>query len=343
METNQPIIAGNLKQYAELSQFRYLDKFNEHYRRILYTFNDSFKRRKVHKRIITVLFKHAHTFVGVSFLKKENIAKLAECSARMVSKFNEVCEELYGIKVVRTIIRGDAVGRCAGGQGHNIYVFTRFVTLEELPTTKEEREALEDVPGGTEKAQALREGIEETKRTSEPKNAAEAKQTPNNDGKKENQIDRDEAIEDELNRNATKYAAKTTGVCREIVEAYAKYQLSYDELVAHIQALKGVMKKDERIFEDYTSEIIDSIDTAFPAYREHMRGQRQGHNPIAFTCGILRKKIEEAEQEAIAEIRRQAGTKAIIYNWLDAEANDSQDEQAEETSNAVPFYNWLEA
>lgn len=126
------IKAGNMNDYESLSQFDTLEAFNEHYRKLTYTFAELLDQKPTFKSIISTLFKLAAKTKGVAFPTRQTLAKLAGCSLRSVDNFIKDAST-FGIKIEKAHGRK---GKRFGGYAHNVFVFGPVEGLLELPSKK---------------------------------------------------------------------------------------------------------------------------------------------------------------------------------------------------------------
>ncbi|KRF59827.1 hypothetical protein ASG97_00110 [Bacillus sp. Soil745] len=133
MSTNEIIEAehaGNIAYYRSLSQFDSLESFNEHYRKLTYTYAELLDQKPSFKAILKVLFDSAPSTFGVPFMKRETLAEKAGVSLRSVGNFLKVASETFGITTLKQLGKKD---KRYGGYAYLVYVFSPLSNLRPHP------------------------------------------------------------------------------------------------------------------------------------------------------------------------------------------------------------------
>jgi len=132
------IQAGNFNEYNSLSNFETLEAFNEHYRKLTYTFAEILEQKPSFKAVLKSLFELGAKTRGVAFIRRSELADKAKVSTRSLDNFIKAADT-FGITILKALgSKKDSNGKVVrfGGYAHNVYVFGNLSDLCELPSDK---------------------------------------------------------------------------------------------------------------------------------------------------------------------------------------------------------------
>ncbi|WP_342604164.1 hypothetical protein [Peribacillus sp. FSL E2-0159] len=291
--TNEVEHAGNIAYYRSLSQFDSLESFNEHFRKLTYTYAELLDQKPSIKAVLSALFKLGAKTFGVAFPKRETLAKKAGVSLRTVDNFIKAASN-FGIIVEKALGRKD---KRFGGYANNIYVFSPSEDRLELPSEKVECEASLQ---GVDMPEAL-----------EPQAFEAPISAPNQDSFKQvspsklkdlkdiyiNPVAKASIVSNELNENAIEIVAAKQNIDIQVLQAFSPYHLDYAELNEFVVSIKRTVKKHGWNLADYSFEIMQSIKAAFPTYKEFVQGNFKG-SIIGYICGTIKNIITNSTEDA---------------------------------------------
>ncbi|MFJ8244761.1 hypothetical protein [Peribacillus asahii] len=131
--------AGNIAYYKSLSQFESLEAFNEHYRKLTYTYAELLDQKPSFKAILKVLFDSAPSTFGVPFMKRETLAEKAGVSVRSVANFLSIAKETFGITTLKQLGKKD---KRYGGYAYLVYVFSPLSNLIYYPSEEGRKKSI---------------------------------------------------------------------------------------------------------------------------------------------------------------------------------------------------------
>ncbi|RRN68833.1 hypothetical protein EI200_18235 [Peribacillus simplex] len=289
--------AGNIAYYRSLSQFDSLESFNEHFRKLTYTYAELLDQKPSIKAVLSALFKLGAKTFGVAFPKRETLAKAAGVSSRSVDNFIKAAST-FGIIVEKALGRKD---KRFGGYAHNIYIFSPSDELLELPSEKVDCEA---------SCEASLQGVDMPEAL-EPQTLEAPISAPNQDSFKQDfpselkdlkdiyksPVAKATIISNELNENAIEIVAAKQNIDIQVLQAFSPFHMDYKELNEVAVSIKRTVKKHGWNLADYSFEIMQSIKAAFPTYKEYVQGNFKG-SIIGYICGTIKNIITNSIEDA---------------------------------------------
>lgn len=311
MSTNEIIDAehaGNIAYYRSLSQFDSLESFNEHYRKLTYTYAKLLDQKPSFKAILKALFDSAPSTFGVPFMKRETLAEKAGVSLRSVGNFLKIATDTFGITTLKQLGKKD---KRYGGYAYLVYVFSPLSNLRPHPPNEVSAAPSENADC-TASCTASLHNVE-IPEALEPQALEDPISAPNQDSFNQASLKEKDLkdiyispvakatiISNELNENAIGIVAAKQNIDIQVLQAFSPYHLDYAELNEFVVSIKRTVNKQGWNLADYSFEIMQSIKAAFPTYKEYVQGNFKG-SIIGYICGtiknIITNSIEDANDE----------------------------------------------
>jgi hypothetical protein len=291
------LYAGELESFKSRSMFDTLDQFNEYYRKLKLRLANEDVLTKKQETILSLLFRLSKSMKGLSYPRRDVLAKEAGCGTATVDRFLKFAIE-YGFMKTEPIYSHPSKGkRKRGGYAHLLYIFKPIEDLPELPseTTDKADDETDD--------KALMINRPDADKPCESKDEEPKKQPQTgfsfkqdlkqdlnslkaNSNKPSHEIDSDSHYE-----NNREYAI-AAGIHEEIVNELKPF-VRTSEIITIGKAINGVLRKAGNSIEDTIDTVIASIRQSVTVYKQGKA--RKGFG--AAICGTLKGKLSDLKKE----------------------------------------------